>query len=155
MIDGRREKVANYRIEPPGLFRGRGAHPKAGSLKCRVPPEQVILNLDKDAPVPAPPAGHTWGGIVHDSTVTWLATWKENINNTVKYVFLAPNSSIKGQSDMNKFEKARTLKVSQILTFKWWLILQYRNALIRFVVNTQPICEAAPCKHASAPRPCT
>lgn len=32
-IDGRQEKVGNFRIEPPGLFRGRGDHPKTGKLK--------------------------------------------------------------------------------------------------------------------------
>lgn len=32
-LDGRREKVGNFRIEPPSLFRGRGEHPKKGSLK--------------------------------------------------------------------------------------------------------------------------
>ena len=43
--------------------------------------------------------------------MTWLATWKENINGNVKYVFLAAGSSLKGQSDLKKFEKARNLKV--------------------------------------------
>ena len=33
MLDGRKEKVGNFRIEPPGLFRGRGEHPKKGALK--------------------------------------------------------------------------------------------------------------------------
>ena len=32
-LDGRKEKVGNFRIEPPGLFRGRGEHPKKGALK--------------------------------------------------------------------------------------------------------------------------
>lgn len=32
-LDGRKEKVGNFRIEPPGLFKGRGEHPKTGSLK--------------------------------------------------------------------------------------------------------------------------
>ena len=27
-IDGHTEKIGNFRIEPPGLFRGRGEHPK-------------------------------------------------------------------------------------------------------------------------------
>ena len=27
-IDGHEEKIGNFRIEPPGLFRGRGEHPK-------------------------------------------------------------------------------------------------------------------------------
>lgn len=35
LLDGRKEKVGNFRIEPPGLFRGRGAHPKTGSLKVK------------------------------------------------------------------------------------------------------------------------
>ncbi|KAL7749986.1 DNA topoisomerase 1 [Sorochytrium milnesiophthora] len=110
LVDGRKEKVGNFRVEPPSLFRGRGAHPKAGKLKQRVRPEQITLNIGKTAPIPPPPAGHRWGGIQHDNTVTWLATWKENINNNTKYVFLSANSAWKGMSDMSKFEKARELK---------------------------------------------
>ena len=30
MWDGRKQKVGNFRVEPPGLFRGRGEHPKTG-----------------------------------------------------------------------------------------------------------------------------
>lgn len=36
LLDGRKEKVGNFRIEPPGLFRGRGDHPKKGALKVSV-----------------------------------------------------------------------------------------------------------------------
>ncbi|RKO89509.1 hypothetical protein BDK51DRAFT_12332, partial [Blyttiomyces helicus] len=102
LLDGRKEKVGNYRIEPPGLFRGRGEHPKTGSLKLRVEPEQVTINIGDSAEVPVPPAGHKWGNISHDNTVTWLAMWKENVNDSIKYVFLAANSSLKGQSDLKK-----------------------------------------------------
>jgi len=35
-LDGRKQKVGNFRIEPPGLFRGRGKHPKTGSLKVNI-----------------------------------------------------------------------------------------------------------------------
>lgn len=35
LLDGRKEKIGNFRVEPPGLFRGRGEHPKKGSLKVR------------------------------------------------------------------------------------------------------------------------
>ena len=31
-IDGHTEKIGNFRIEPPGLFRGRGEHPKQGRM---------------------------------------------------------------------------------------------------------------------------
>lgn len=110
LLDGRKEMVGNFRIEPPGLFRGRGAHPKTGRLKTRVTPEMVTINISKDAPIPEPPKGHQWGEVRHDDTVVWLAMWKENINQNTKYVMLAQNSSIRGQSDFKKFEKARELK---------------------------------------------
>ncbi|SCU91164.1 LAFA_0F02212g1_1 [Lachancea sp. 'fantastica'] len=109
-LDGRKEQVGNFRIEPPGLFRGRGAHPKTGKLKRRVYPEDVVLNLDKEAEIPKPPEGHNWGEIRHDNTVQWLAMWRENISNSFKYVRFAANSSLKGMSDFKKFEKARQLK---------------------------------------------
>ncbi|KZF25965.1 topoisomerase I [Xylona heveae TC161] len=108
--DGRKQKVGNFRVEPPGLFRGRGEHPKTGRVKQRVLPEQITLNIGKDAQVPAPPEGHRWKEVKHDQEGTWLAMWTENINGAYKYVMLAANSDIKGQSDFKKFEKARELK---------------------------------------------
>jgi DNA topoisomerase-1 len=39
MLDGHKQKVGNFRLEPPGLFRGRGEHPKMGVLKKRLQPE--------------------------------------------------------------------------------------------------------------------
>ena len=108
--DGRKQKVGNFRVEPPGLFRGRGEHPKTGHVKHRVLPDQITINCGKEATVPAPPEGQRWKEIKHDQEGTWLAMWQENINGAYKYVMLAANSDIKGQSDYNKFEKARELK---------------------------------------------
>jgi DNA topoisomerase-1 len=110
MWDGRKQKVGNFRVEPPGLFRGRGEHPKTGRVKKRVMPEQITINIGEKAKVPEPPAGHRWKEIKHDHEGTWLAMWQENINGAYKYVMLAANSDIKGQSDFKKFEKARELK---------------------------------------------
>ncbi len=42
--------------------------------------------------------------------VTWLASWTENIQNQIKYVMLNPSSRLKGEKDMEKYEKARRLK---------------------------------------------
>jgi DNA topoisomerase-1 len=108
--DGRKEQVGNFRVEPPGLFRGRGEHPKTGKVKKRVTPEQITINIGKEAMVPTPPEGHKWKAVQHDNKATWLAMWQENINGAYKYVMLAAKSSIKGQSDFKKFEKARELK---------------------------------------------
>jgi DNA topoisomerase-1 len=110
MWDGRKQKVGNFRVEPPSLFRGRGEHPKTGRVKARVQPEQITINIGKDAPVPPPPEGHRWKEVKHDQEGTWLAMWQENINGSYKYVMLAANSDIKGVSDFKKFEKARELK---------------------------------------------
>ncbi|KAF9503767.1 hypothetical protein BS47DRAFT_1445884 [Hydnum rufescens UP504] len=110
LLDGRKEKVGNFRAEPPGLFRGRGDHPRKGALKHRLSPGDITINIGKEAQIPVPNVPGTWGKVIHDDTVTWLAHWKENINGNAKYVFLAAGSSLKGQSDMQKFEKARELK---------------------------------------------
>ena len=55
LVDGRKEKLGNFRVEPPGLFRGRGAHPKMGKLKARIFPEDITLNMSKKAAVPQVP----------------------------------------------------------------------------------------------------
>ncbi|KAK6590563.1 DNA topoisomerase I [Cryptosporidium xiaoi] len=113
LVDWIREKVGNFRVEPPGLFRGRGEHPKSGMIKRRIFPEEVILNLAEDAPVPKVPnsmSGHAWKDIFHDNSVTWLAYYRDTINNQFKYVFLSASSGFKGMSDYNKYEKARKLK---------------------------------------------
>lgn len=109
IIDHHKEKIGNFRIEPPGLFRGRGDHPKQGMLKKRVNPEDVIINCSKDSKVPEPPAGHKWKEVRHDNTVTWLASWNENIQGATKYVMLNAASRLKGEKDWKKYETARAL----------------------------------------------
>lgn len=107
LVDGHLEKVGNFTIELPGLFRGRGKHPKTGKVKTRVMPEQITLNFGEDAPAPiCPIPGHAWGVVQHDASVTWLANWRENIMDSNKYVMLAAMSSLKGKSDRDKYGKA-------------------------------------------------
>ncbi|XP_045472291.1 DNA topoisomerase I, mitochondrial isoform X2 [Harmonia axyridis] len=108
-IDGHKEKIGNFKIEPPGLFRGRGEHPKMGKLKRRVEAEDIIINCSKDSVVPEPPPGHRWKEVRHDPQVTWLASWTENVQNQVKYIMLNPSSKLKGEKDMQKYETARRL----------------------------------------------
>ncbi|EPY89789.1 hypothetical protein CB1_000074011 [Camelus ferus] len=44
ILDGHREKIGNFKTEPPGLFRGRGNHPEMGMLKRKVMLEGVTIN---------------------------------------------------------------------------------------------------------------
>ncbi|EMP26641.1 DNA topoisomerase I [Chelonia mydas] len=110
ILDGHREKIGNFKTEPPGLFRGRGDHPKMGMLKKRIMPEDVIINCSKDSETPKPPSGHKWKEVRCDNTVTWLASWTENIQNSIKYIMLNPSSKLKGEKDWQKYEVARRLK---------------------------------------------
>jgi DNA topoisomerase-1 len=110
LVDGHLEKTANCTVEPPGLFRGRGEHPKMGTVKRRIAPEEITINCAPGVPVPACPVpGHSWKRVVHDPSVSWLAFWVDPVGGNHKYVYLAASSSFKGQADRDKYEKARKL----------------------------------------------
>ena len=107
------EKVSNTLVEPPGIFRGRGEHPHAGSLKSRIIPEMVTINTGLDDPIPkCPVPGHNWERVVENREATWLATFKDERASYAlrKYINLAAESKIKGENDRKKYEKARRLK---------------------------------------------
>jgi len=111
IIDGVQQQVGNYKIEPPGIFLGRGTHPKIGKIKKRIIPEDVIINLSKDAIIPKPNIkDHNWGEVIHDQSVIWLASWKDDITGKNKYIFTSLDSFFKSKSDEAKFDIARKLK---------------------------------------------
>uniref|UniRef100_A0A8C7RVY1 DNA topoisomerase I n=1 Tax=Oncorhynchus mykiss TaxID=8022 RepID=A0A8C7RVY1_ONCMY len=87
IMDNHKERIANFRIEPPGLFRGRGDHPKMGMLKRR------ILR----------------GSWLQVRFLDYFDTWT-NIQGAIKYIMLNPSSRIKGEKDWQKYETARNLK---------------------------------------------
>lgn len=110
IINGAKQKVGNYRIEPPGIFLGRGNHPKLGKIKKRINPEDVTINLDKNSPVPKPNVSGKWKDVIHDNSVIWLATWTDTITKKNKYVFTSMESIFKSKSDEKKFDLAKKLK---------------------------------------------
>ena len=79
-------------------------------MQTRIYPEDVTINIGVKDKVPEPPAGHKWKEIVHHNDSMWLAMWREPIMDRYKYVWLHTASSLKGQNDMKKYEKARKLK---------------------------------------------
>jgi DNA topoisomerase I len=110
VVNGKEQNVGNFKIEPPGIFLGRGKNPKLGKIKKRIYPEDIILNIGKDSDIPTPLEGHKWKQVIHDRTVEWLASWKDTITGKTKYVWLASNSDFKAQSDKEKFNLAKKLK---------------------------------------------
>jgi DNA topoisomerase-1 len=110
ILDGKREKVGNFTVEPASIFYGRGANPNRGKVKREIFPEDVTINIGEKDPVPTPPYGHTWGAVVHDHKAVWLAKWKDTITDDIKYVQFAAEGRFKGESDLEKYEKARKLQ---------------------------------------------
>ncbi len=113
LVDGKEQPTGNFRIEPPGIFLGRGCHPLAGKIKQRVFPEDIIINIDSKSKVPPMPSfykDHKWKDVIHDNTLEWLASWKDTITGKMKYVWLGAKSDFKAKSDQHKFDLARKLK---------------------------------------------
>ncbi len=106
IVDGVEVDVANWLVEPPGLFMGRGQHPLRGRWKPRITSKDVILNLGENAPVPEGP----WQNVVHDHTSTWLASWIESLTGKRKYVWLHDSSIIRQNYDKAKYDKAKNLE---------------------------------------------
>mmetsp|Transcript_71409 Transcript_71409/g.165133 ORF Transcript_71409/g.165133 Transcript_71409/m.165133 type:complete len:911 (+) Transcript_71409:67-2799(+) len=111
LINGVREKLGSFKLEPPQLFRGRGEHPKQGLLKKRTFPESVVINIAEDACVPklVGMPGHAYKDVVHENTVQWIASFEDGLLGETKYVSFAATSGLKGQPDMLKYDRARRL----------------------------------------------
>lgn len=112
LIDGKEELVGNFRVEPPGIFIGRGCHPKLGKIKPRIYPEDITINIGKGEVYPTADiegVKHSWKKVVHNKEVKWLASWLDSISGKTKYVWLGSQSSFKADSDIKKFDLARKL----------------------------------------------
>jgi DNA topoisomerase I len=105
VVDGIEVDVANWLVEPPGLFMGRGQHPMRGRWKPRVRPQDVTLNLGENASVPE----GNWKAIIHDHSSTWLATWMESLTDKRKYVWLHDSAALRQENDKAKYDKAKKL----------------------------------------------
>jgi len=106
IVDGVEVDIANWLVEPPGIFMGRGQHPLRGKWKPRVTHQDVTLNLGEDAPVPE----GTWQNVIHDHSSTWLATWVEKLTGKRKYVWLHDSSTLRQTNDKEKYDKALKLE---------------------------------------------
>jgi len=103
ILDGKEVDFANYMVEPPGLFMGRGKHPLRGKWKPRVQTSDVILNLGEAAPVPA----GDWKEVVHDHNSMWMAKWIDELTDKEKYVWLHESTPIQQSRSRAKYDNAR------------------------------------------------
>ena len=101
-IDGREVDIANWMVEPPGLFMGRGTHPMRGRWKPRVVHSDVVLNLGSSAPVPP----GSWKKVVHDHDSMWMAKWVDKLTDKEKYVWLHESAPLQQSRNQAKYDNA-------------------------------------------------
>jgi len=106
-IDNEEIEILNYKVEPPGIFIGRGDHPKKGMLKSKLTKKDVLLNTSSKM------AGYN---TINDNSSIWFASWKNNITNKMKYLWFSHNTKFKEESDKEKFKIANIIitKMKQI-----------------------------------------
>jgi len=110
LVDGQRTEVANYMVEPPSIFMGRGKHPFRGRWKPRIYPKDVTLNLSKNSETPDLISHEDkWGKRIEDKNSMWLASWTDKLTKKLKYVWLHDSSSIRQQNDKMKYDNAKKL----------------------------------------------
>lgn len=124
IVDGVTQNIDNYLVEPPTIFVGRGDHPLSGSIKHRIYPKDVTINIGKNMAIPVPKIygnihqeenqeitdNSQWGAIISDNTLEWIASWQNNVTMKYNYARFGRKSGFKMKSDEKKYDKARSLK---------------------------------------------
>jgi DNA topoisomerase I len=123
VVDGTQQMIDNFLVEPPTIFVGRGNHPLTGSIKKRLYPEDITINVGPDMKIPVPILTNKnkdsdgsitdkekWGAIISDNTLEWIASWQNNVTQKYNYARFGRKSGFKMKSDEKKYDKARLLK---------------------------------------------
>ena len=105
IVNGEKVELANYVVEPGGIFMGRGQHPLRGRWKEGAAQEDITLNLSPDAP--RPPGA--WAEIVWQPESLWVARWRDKLSGKLKYVWLSDSAPIKQEREAQKFDKVYQL----------------------------------------------
>ncbi len=105
IVNGERVELANYVVEPSGIFMGRGQHPLRGRWKEGARQQDITLNLSPDAP--RPPG--LWAEIVWQPESLWVARWPDRLSGKLKYVWLSDTAPIKQEREAQKFDQAHEL----------------------------------------------
>jgi DNA topoisomerase-1 len=104
-VNGERTELANYVVEPSGIFMGRGKHPLRGRWKEGARRSDITLNLSPDAP--RPPG--EWAEIVWQPESLWVARWKDKLSGKLKYVWLSDTAPVKQAREAAKFDRVHEL----------------------------------------------
>jgi len=104
-VDGERVPLANYVVEPSGIFMGRGEHPLRGHWKEGAKQCDITLNHSPSGSLP----DGEWKEIVWQPESLWVARWKDKLSGKLKYVWLSDTARVKQQREITKFDEAAEL----------------------------------------------
>jgi DNA topoisomerase-1 len=110
LVDGKKQAISTYQIEPSGIYMTRGEHPLLGMWKYAPTPETVIINCSGNAP--KPPDGHSWKKVVCNKNSLSPYSFLMNAGGKKmkqKRITFSYASDIGAEADSEKFEKALTL----------------------------------------------
>ena len=105
-VDGSKMEIANYAVEPPGIFMGRGKHPDRGRWKPVISTKDVTLNLSPEAPMPP----GEWAGREWRPNELWIARWTDKLAGKVKYIWFHDATPMKQERAQEKFDLALELE---------------------------------------------
>jgi DNA topoisomerase-1 len=108
IVNGQRVELANYVVEPSGIFMGRGEHPLRGRWKQGASEQDITLNLSPGAPRPE----GDWAEIVWQPESLWVARWQDQLSGKLKYVWLSDTAPVKQRREAAKFDQAIELHES-------------------------------------------
>lgn len=106
-LDGKKQPLGGYLIEPPGIIFTRGDSPIRGLWKYRTVPEDITINCSQD--VPCPIEGHHWAKVEFNPNAFQTCSYNVNVGNKtlrLKRILFGATSSVKVGADQKKFDKA-------------------------------------------------
>ena len=105
VADGERIELANYIVEPGGIFMGRGKHPLRGRWKEGAKQADITLNLSPGSETPPGDWQRVW-----QPESLWVARWQDKLSGKMKYIWLHDTAPIKQKREALKFDQARKLR---------------------------------------------
>lgn len=112
IMDGKKQPLASYMIEPPSILISRGAPKIHGHWKYRVQPEDISINWCSNKPAPKAPAGHHWKEVVANKKAFHIIKYEVDTGHIVtgpKKIGFSAKADNKKKADKKKFEKALVL----------------------------------------------
>lgn len=113
IVDGKKQPLNTYILEPEGIYMGRGASPLRGMWKYALTPEDVEINyIGPKENCPKAPDGHEWKNVLQNKKSFTAGYFYINIGNYYterKGLGFGALSDSKQKADIKKFNKAKKL----------------------------------------------